>query len=51
LEATNRLFEAGFMIEQVSLVTGHKDWKMLNCYTHLKADALQAIFALRAAQG
>jgi integrase len=28
-EGTSRLFEAGFPIEQVSLVTGHKDWKML----------------------
>ncbi|SIT01315.1 Phage integrase family protein [Roseivivax lentus] len=27
-EGTSRLFEAGFAIEQVSLVTGHKDWKM-----------------------
>jgi integrase len=25
-EGTSRLFEAGFSIEQVSLVTGHKDW-------------------------
>jgi hypothetical protein len=31
---------AGFAIEQVSLVTGHKDWKMLRRYTHLKAEAL-----------
>ena len=28
-EGTSRLFEAGFSIEQVALVTGHKDWKML----------------------
>jgi hypothetical protein len=28
-EGTSRLFEAGLAIEQVSLVTGHKDWKML----------------------
>ena len=33
-EGTSRLFEAGFAIEQVSLVTGHKDWKMLRRYTH-----------------
>ncbi len=31
-----RLFEAGFSIEQVALVTGHKIWKMLRRYTHLK---------------
>lgn len=48
-EATSRLFEAGFTIEQVSLVTGHKDWKMLKRYTHLKPEALHAIFAARAA--
>ena len=29
MRGTSRLFEAGFAIEQVSLVTGHKDWKML----------------------
>jgi integrase len=28
-EGTSRLFEAGFQIHQVALVTGHKDWKML----------------------
>jgi integrase len=28
-EGTSRLFEARFVIEQVSLVTSHKDWKML----------------------
>lgn len=39
-EATSRLFEAGFSIEQVALVTGHKDWKMLRRYTHLKPEAL-----------
>lgn len=48
-EGTSRLFEAGFRIEQVSLVTGHKDWKMLRRYTHLKPEALHAIAASRAA--
>jgi integrase len=28
-DGTSRLFEVGFSIEQVALVTGHKDWKML----------------------
>jgi hypothetical protein len=28
-EGASRLFEAGFRIEQVALVTGPKDWKML----------------------
>ncbi|MFD9897371.1 tyrosine-type recombinase/integrase [Mesorhizobium sp. NPDC059025] len=48
-EATSRLFEAGFTIEQVALVTGHKDWKMLKRYTHLKPEALHALLAGRAA--
>jgi integrase len=42
-EGTSRLFEAGFSIQQVALVTGHKDWKMLRRYTHLKPEALHAI--------
>jgi integrase len=46
-EGTSRLFEAGFPIEQVSLVTGHKDWKMLRRYTHLKPEALHELRALR----
>jgi integrase len=48
-EGTSRLFEAGFEIQQVALVTGHKDWKMLRRYTHLKPEALHAIAANRAA--
>jgi integrase len=38
-EATSRLFEAGLTIE-VALVTGHKDWRMLRRYTHLKPEDL-----------
>lgn len=41
-EATSRLFEAGLSIERVALVTGHKDWKMLRRYTHLKPEILFA---------
>jgi len=37
-EATSRLFEAGLSIEKVALVTGHKDWKMLRRYTHLRPE-------------
>ena len=39
-EATSRLFEAGLTIEKVALVTGHRDWKMLRRYTHLKPESL-----------
>jgi integrase len=42
-EGTSRLFEAGFSIEHVALVTGHKDWKMLRRYTHLKPEGLHSM--------
>jgi integrase len=48
-EGTSRLFEAGFAIHQVALVTGHKDWKMLRRYTHLRPEALHDISARQAA--
>lgn len=36
-------------MEQVALVTGHKDWKMLRRYTHLRPEALHEISVIRAA--
>lgn len=48
-EGTSRLFEAGFSIEQVALVTGHKDWKMLRRYTHLKPEGLHKVHEAKAA--
>ncbi len=48
-EGASRLFEAGFSIEHVSLVTGHKDWKMLRRYTHLKPEALHDVRSRRPA--
>jgi integrase len=42
-EGTSRLFEAGSVIEPVSMVTGHKDWKMLRRYTHLKPETLHEV--------
>lgn len=42
-EATSRLFEAGLSIEQTALVTGHKDWKVLRRYTHLKPENLHEL--------
>jgi integrase len=47
-EGTSRQFEAGFAIEQVALVTGHKDWKMLRRYTHIRPEALHGLAAARA---
>jgi integrase len=44
-EGTSRLFEAGFSIEQVALVTGHRDWKMLRRYTHLKPEGLHKAYS------
>lgn len=48
-EGTSRLFEAGFSIAQVALVTGHKDWKMLRRYTHLKPESLHSALSAKAA--
>jgi len=48
-EATSRLFEAEYVIPEVSLVTGHKDWKMLQRYTHIRPQDLHAIGARRRA--
>lgn len=39
-EGTSRLFEAGYEIQQVALVTGHKDWRHLRRYTQLRPEDL-----------
>jgi integrase len=39
-EGVSRLFEKGYTIEQVALVSGHRDWKMLARYTQIKAKDL-----------
>jgi integrase len=39
-ETASRLFEAGYQIPEVALVTGHKDWAMLRRYTNLKPEDL-----------
>jgi len=36
-EALHRLFEAGYRIEHVALMSGHRDWAMLKRYTHVRA--------------
>ena len=36
----SRLFELGFAIQEVALISGHKDWKMLRRYTHLRPQSL-----------
>jgi len=39
-EGISRLFEQGYQIHEVALVSGHRDWKMLARYTQLKAKDL-----------
>jgi integrase len=39
-EGTSRLFEAGYSIEQVALVTGHKNWRTLKRYLKLRPATL-----------
>lgn len=39
-EGTSALFEQGYSIEQVALVTGHKSWSNLKRYTQLKPESL-----------
>ena len=39
-DSASRLFEAGYQIEQVALVTGHRDWNMLRRYTQLQPESL-----------
>lgn len=36
-EGVSRLFEQGYTIEQVALISGHRDWKMLARYTQIRA--------------
>ena len=37
-EAISRFFEMGLSVPEVSLISGHKDARMLFRYTHLKAE-------------
>lgn len=49
-EAISRLFEQGYGIPEVALVSGHKAWRNLQRYTHLKPESLhQGPIALRRA--
>jgi integrase len=50
-EAVSRLFEAGLRIEQVALISGHKDWKTLQRYTHLKPEDVAAAFPAKSPVG
>ena len=37
-EAISRFFEKGLSVAEVALISGHKDFRMLFRYTHLKAE-------------
>ena len=39
-EGISRLFEQGYRIEQVALVSGHRYWKMLARHTQIRAKDL-----------
>jgi integrase len=41
-EGISRLFEGGMSIEQVALVSGHRSWSQLRCYTQLKPESLHS---------
>lgn len=45
-EGASRLFEIGYRIEEVQKFTGHTDWKMLQRYTHLKAENIRRLDSL-----
>ncbi len=46
-EATSRLFERGDLnLMEVALITGHKDLRMLQRYTHLRPEAIATKLAL-----
>jgi integrase len=39
-EATSRFFEKGLNVMEVAVITGHKDLRILQRYTHLRAEDL-----------
>jgi integrase len=42
-EGTSRLFEEGYQIQEVALVTGHKDWRNLRRYTNLRPEDVHKV--------
>ena len=37
-EAISRFFERGLSVPEVALISGHRDYRMLFRYTHLRAE-------------
>ena len=50
-EGTSRLFEDGLAIQQVALVTGHKDWRHLRRYTNLRPEDLHEVVRAKTRAG
>jgi integrase len=50
-EGATSMFEEGYRIEEVALVTGHKDWRNLKRYTNLRPESLTKKEATRAREG
>lgn len=46
-EGTSAMFEEGFQIQEVALVTGHKNWSNLKRYTNLRPESLTKKAATR----
>lgn len=44
-EGISRLFEMGYSIEQVAMVSGHRSWTNLKRYTHLRPESLHERYA------
>ncbi len=40
-EGISRLFEKGLSVPEVALVSGHRDFRMLARYTHMKAENIK----------
>ncbi len=40
-EAISRFFEKGLSVPEVALISGHRDYRMLFRYTHMRADHIQ----------
>ena len=43
-EGISRLFEAGYQIQEVAMVSGHKTWTSLRRYTNLRPESLHGKF-------
>ena len=39
-EGTSRMFEAGYQIQEVAIVTGHRNWNQLRRYTQIRPESL-----------